>query len=159
MKKISPTFLQILLSLALLSITFIVVPRGMPQRGGEGFDEDHGARREWERIRLCDPRTGRIPDNARALELAFAANLPSRESMGARVQANTWTNAGPSNVGGRTRALAIDCTNEQVLLAGGVSGGIWKSYDGGTTWKSVTAPGMMVDVTCITQDKIGRAHV
>ena len=156
MKKISPSSLQILLSLVLLCAAFVVVPHGSSGRGGEGFEEDHDARREWERIRLCDPATGRIPLGMRARELAFASTVPSRESMlpkGANnTLANTFSSSGPANIGGRTRALAIDVTDEQTILAGGVSGGIWKSVDGGASWRAVTAPTQMVDVTCITQD-------
>lgn len=45
----------------------------------------------------------------------------------------TWTHRGPWNVGGRTRALALDISDptEQTILAGGVSGGMWRSTDGG----------------------------
>ncbi len=160
MKKFNLSAIQLLVSSMLLAAAFIVTPHPAPMRGGEGFDEDHDARREWERLRLCDPSTGRIPEGMRAKELAFAAGLPSRETLlrelyGARwtsVQQNTFSSAGPVNVGGRTRALALDITNEQTILAGGVSGGIWKSVDGGATWRAVTAPGQMLDVTCIAQD-------
>ena len=92
MKNIGLSSLQLLLSLLLLSTAFVVVPHGVRMRGGEGFDEDHDARREWERIRLCDPRTGRIPSNVRAQELAFAAQLPSREDQGLGIMANAWSN-------------------------------------------------------------------
>ena len=37
---------------------------------------------------------------------------------------------GPWNVGGRTRALAIDVANENRMLAGGISGGMWLSEVG-----------------------------
>ncbi len=44
---------------------------------------------------------------------------------------NTYFPAGPNNQGGRTRALAYDVryngTTNQVLIAGGVSGGIMRS--------------------------------
>ncbi len=45
-----------------------------------------------------------------------------------------WTWLGPGNIGGRTRALAIDPTDPQVMYAGGVAGGIWKTTDGGASW-------------------------
>ena len=41
-------------------------------------------------------------------------------------------------MGGRTRALAIDRYNERVILAGGVSGGLWRSTNAGKTWRKVT---------------------
>ena len=45
-----------------------------------------------------------------------------------------WTDVGPNNIGGRTRALLIDPQNPANLYAGGVAGGIWRSTNGGATW-------------------------
>ena len=50
----------------------------------------------------------------------------------------TWTNVGPNNQGGRTRALLIDPVTPATLYAGGVDGGVWKSLDGGANWSSNT---------------------
>ncbi len=70
----------------------------------------------------------------------------------ASLQNYTWEQAGPWNVGGRTRALALDITNPQTVIAGGVSGGIWKSNDGGTTWTLRSKPDQNLSVTYVTQD-------
>jgi hypothetical protein len=45
-----------------------------------------------------------------------------------------WTELGPNNVGGRTRALLIHPTNPSVMYAAGVSGGVWKTTNGGALW-------------------------
>jgi photosystem II stability/assembly factor-like uncharacterized protein len=45
-----------------------------------------------------------------------------------------WQALGPGNIGGRTRALLIHPTTPNVMWAGGVAGGIWKSTDGGDSW-------------------------
>ena len=63
-----------------------------------------------------------------------------------------WQNRGPFNVGGRTRALAIDPYDERVILAGGVSGGLWRSEDAGQTWRKVTRSFQRPSITCIVQD-------
>lgn len=47
---------------------------------------------------------------------------------------HTWQNIGPGNIGGRTRALLVQNTVPHTLYAGGVSGGVWKSVDGGGSW-------------------------
>lgn len=47
----------------------------------------------------------------------------------------TWKFLGPGNIGGRTRALSVDPDNPRVMIAGGVSGGIWKTTDGGGSWR------------------------
>ncbi len=45
-----------------------------------------------------------------------------------------WNSIGPGNIGGRTRAIAIDPTNPDTMYAAGVTGGIWKSIDAGASW-------------------------
>ena len=48
-----------------------------------------------------------------------------------------WSELGPDNVGGRTRAILIDKNNPNRLFAGSVSGGLWVSNDGGSNWNTV----------------------
>ncbi|MEO0629638.1 MAG: hypothetical protein AAFY46_02785, partial [Planctomycetota bacterium] len=45
-----------------------------------------------------------------------------------------WEPIGPGNIGGRTRGFVIDPTNPNILYAGGVAGGVWKSTDAGASW-------------------------
>jgi photosystem II stability/assembly factor-like uncharacterized protein len=59
---------------------------------------------------------------------------------------------GPSNIGGRTRALLVDSENANHLIAGGVSGGIWSSNNGGITWKALDDDATSLSVTAITQN-------
>lgn len=119
--------------------------------------EDAIGRGEFELLRLRDPRTGRIPTNMRARELAFAKNLPRVEEFGlGKTWAETWTLRGPMNIGGRTRALAIDLgyngTTNRRILAGGISGGVYLSEDGGASWQLTTSLSDIASVTCIAQD-------
>lgn len=46
----------------------------------------------------------------------------------------SWVTRGPLNVGGRTRCVVVDPNHASTVFAGSVSGGLWKSTDGGTTW-------------------------
>jgi hypothetical protein len=120
-------------------------------------DNPHG-RWEYERMMLVDPATGEIPANIRQRELEFAETLPSRErrsilNKGTGTVAATWTSRGPFNVGGRTRALAYDISNDNIILAGGVSGGMWRSTNGGSSWTRTTSLAISVQsVTCLAQD-------
>ena len=91
-------------------------------------------------MRLRNPETGVIPQDMRARELAFAKKLPVKQTLAAKNgTAEEWSYRGPDNVGGRTRALAIDInydgSTNQRILAGGVSGGMYKSEDGGASWQ------------------------
>ena len=45
-----------------------------------------------------------------------------------------WTWLGPSNIGGRVRALVRHPTNFDILWAGSAGGGIWKTTNGGSSW-------------------------
>ena len=49
----------------------------------------------------------------------------------------TWQEMGPDNVGGRTRAILIDKDDSNIIYAGGVSGGLWKSTNSGNSWNII----------------------
>jgi photosystem II stability/assembly factor-like uncharacterized protein len=46
-----------------------------------------------------------------------------------------WTAAGPGNIAGRIRALAFDPGDSSIVYAGSASGGIFKSTNGGLSWR------------------------
>ncbi len=50
-----------------------------------------------------------------------------------------WKHMGPRNAGGRVRAIAVDKRNSNIVLTGGVSGGIFRSTDATGTWNTVTS--------------------
>ncbi len=119
--------------------------------------DDPFARIEYERKMLADPVTGEIPDDIRAKELIFASNLPTVESVSLnKGDVAAWTLRGPINRGGRTRALGIDVRTQTApnitIIAGGVSGGIYKSTDNGVTWVNKLSPSVIHSITCIAQD-------
>ncbi len=122
---------------------------------GVGNQDDDNARSNYELMMLRDPATGKIPDNIRQRELAYAATLPSDRYLaaGRTTAGEGWVSRGPWNVGGRTRAFAVDITNEHMLIAGSTTGSMYRSTDMGTTWVTTTPSNMYKGATCITQDK------
>ncbi|MEI8134702.1 MAG: FlgD immunoglobulin-like domain containing protein [bacterium] len=54
------------------------------------------------------------------------------------VFANAWTNIGPTNSAGMTKALAFDPTNSNIIYAGAIAGGVWKTVNAGTSWTPLT---------------------
>jgi hypothetical protein len=69
---------------------------------------------------------------------------------------NSWIERGPTNVGGRTRAVIFDPndTTNETVFAGGVSGGIWKNTNisnENSAWTRVNIPDNL-NVTCIAVD-------
>lgn len=127
-----------------------------PQAIGDG--DNPFARIEYERQMLADPATGKIPADIRRKELQFAKGLPRVESGNLKKGAvgTVWSSHGPINRGGRTRALAVDVRTQTpgsvILIAAGVSGGIFKSTDDGQTWVNKLSPDLIHSATCVVQD-------
>ena len=101
-----------------------------------------------------NPVTNSIPDNIRTLELAYAKSLENSfnyktNTMQEEIQV---TEAGPNDVGGRTRGLGVDSRNSNIILAGGASGGMWKTTDGGQNWVQTSDLGQNLGVTSLVQD-------
>lgn len=129
----------------------------------EEKEEKSGAyqylRWKYEADMIRDPTTGEIPFGLRDQEIEFAKTIPARGSSSAlsRVSAqNTYLPAGPNNIGGRTRALAYDIryngSTNRVIIAGCVSGGIFRTADGGANWTRVSPNNEVHNVACVVQD-------
>ncbi len=105
----------------------------------------HQERLQYEFDLVKHPLTGKIPEGIFEQEMEMARRIPVRGqdentsvNDASRVTANNnYIPAGPYNVGGRTRALAYDMRNSQVIIASSVSGGIMRSADGGNSWTLV----------------------
>lgn len=112
--------------------------------------DDPRERMAFEYLKTKNPTSGKVPENIRAKEIEFSSNLLQKaRTLGA---SNTWTHRGPFNVGGRTRALAVSSVDENLILAGGVSGGMWRSTDQGSTWTKVSSASDLLSISCIAQD-------
>lgn len=126
------------------------------------FNEESARKKAWVKQQLADPSTGEIPQGYRLKELAFLKEYyqTDKSLLNKKTRGATWNSRGPWNVGGRTRAFAIDVANEQHLLAGQVSGGIWQSQDGGNTWTKVSDPNANQGIVSITQDtRVGKTNI
>jgi len=100
-------------------------------------------------LKLRNPQTNEIPAGIRSRELAFASQLPLKESS----RGQEWSWRGPDNIGGRMLCVAVDLDDENHLLAGSASGDMWQSADGGESWSKATSPDAEQSATCIWQDR------
>jgi photosystem II stability/assembly factor-like uncharacterized protein len=126
----------------------------------DGTNEDPlaHARFHWHRIR--NPISNDIPENIGTKEIAFVNKLAAQARKTHQPIMDNWVSRGPYHIGGRTKALALDILDENTILAGCVSSGMFKSTDGGSTWIKTTAPEQLHSVSCIAQTKAsGREHI
>ncbi len=127
-------------------------------RSAIGNKDDPEARLTYMNRLLQDPQNEKIPIGIEERERIFVQKMPHarrriKNLKHARGGASEeWLPVGPNNVGGRTRALALDVFNEDIIIAGGVSGGMWRSEDRGVTWGKTTHPSSLHSVTAIVQD-------
>ncbi len=143
---------KITLFLALIfSVSLVFSQQNKPVNTQE---DNPSARELYELNMLKNPKTGKIPENIREKELAYVLSEKSGLQNHLKSSNISWQQRGPWNVGGRTRAIAIDITNHNRIIAGGVSGGIWISNDGGSSWTKASIPETdnSPSVTTIAQD-------
>lgn len=146
----------LILSLAVyyfLPVNSVSEPNDTTLRYSTGTRDNPKAREVYEFNMLKNPATGKIPAGIRLKELELAKkNLYKSSSLG-KSYFSSWSFRGPSNVGGRTRALAVDVTDDNIFLAGGVSSGMYRTTNQGDTWTKVTSDDALPNVTAIAQNK------
>jgi len=149
-------YLIVIIAIIITGLFIIRPPHTTPYLGdvdGLGSAEDENARANYEWMMLNDPATGKIPAHIHQRELAFAADLPNDSYLSmSRITSAGWQSRGPWNVGGRTRAFAIDVSNEANFVAGTTSGGMFRSTNQGLTWTETTPANQYQSVTCLAQD-------
>jgi photosystem II stability/assembly factor-like uncharacterized protein len=85
----------------------------------------------WLKARYVDVQTGEQVSDSKLQEIR------KRVLQMDRSKNITFTEEGPDNIGGRTRAIQVDRTNINRVWAGGVSGGLFVSTNKGNIWNRV----------------------
>ena len=94
---------------------------------------------EFRHLQKID-ENGKIPDNALLDAAAHvdlmkaAAGATGGDTDIAGVTPASWEWLGPGNIGGRIRSILIDPTTPNTMWVGSVTGGIFKTTNGGSTW-------------------------
>jgi uncharacterized protein (TIGR03437 family) len=121
-------------------------------------DDQQAEREQWFYSQRAYP-LGRIPTGARLKGIAEIERIDAQAQAQRQLPAGSanfmapralevgsWTSIGPQPTSagtnfvtaGRINSIAIDPRNNNTLYAGAAEGGVWKSTDGGTTWKALT---------------------
>ena len=74
--------------------------------------------------------------------------LEKSASSSSKATVTGWEWLGPGNVGGRTRALVFHPEQNDTMYAAGVSGGIWKTTNGGDSWQVLADNMANINVGC-----------
>ena len=113
--------------------------RLVPEKGGRRpprpIPLNFGDRDPNDRLRQLQVRAERgvLPGTAKPVPGAGAVKPGT-----AKAAVAAWKNLGPTNVAGRVSAVAVHPTNPLIVYRGTAGGGVWKSIDGGKTWKVIT---------------------
>lgn len=98
----------------------------------ESEREKKNIEKAWEQYfqMMKDPVLGYVPSE-RLLPIWKDIQENANAKTTAAIAGVTWTEHGPTNVGGRTRAIMIDPNDgtKRTIWAAGVNGGIWKCTD------------------------------
>ncbi|MEO6694023.1 MAG: PKD domain-containing protein [Ignavibacteria bacterium] len=107
-------------------------------------------------LKTRDQNTNTVPTERLIPALNYTKQLLQTPSD-APIANIDWQERGPSNVGGRTRAVMFDRsdTSGKVVFAGGVGGGLWKTNDItqlNPNWTPINDFFSNIAISCIIQD-------
>ncbi len=169
MKSVSLVFLLILAETA---CTRLSVPRAasavpptpvlQPEEANDETDrgevEDDGHATEFYLKRRVAPGETTLSldryiaarEHSRQMPTVSLAAMSRNET--AKLSGGSWTSLGPGNVGGRTRSLVINPQNPNIMYAGAVTGGVWKTTDGGNSWTALTDMLPVLNIGALVMD-------
>lgn len=114
----------------------------MRVEGEDGYDQPDEFAKLHQMIRTPQGKTQpQYEANYKYREFKEAkAKIQKSSGVNKLTAALPWVERGPANVGGRTRGLIVDPDdpNHETWFAGSVSGGVWKTTDGGSSWRYLT---------------------
>ncbi|MBI3118659.1 MAG: hypothetical protein HYZ00_08245, partial [Candidatus Hydrogenedentes bacterium] len=138
-------------------------PYDAPAEANEFFLQQRtgGAPLDYKRVEEAKAAAAALPKATFGVKGVFIhpadASKGELEKQGFEV--NDWTELGPGNIGGRVRSILIDPANANIMYAGAVAGGIWKTTNGGSSWDPLTDDMANLAVVTLAFERQGSASV
>ena len=159
MSIINNTFLLILFFLGFSSCNLKEIENqkiSKPQIIEGRFEQD------W--LMMRDLELDEVPKERLIIAEDILLNKNARKSSTAEAAEPSWEERGPSNVGGRTRAILFDAADptDNTVFAAGVGGGLWYTNQFLSTdpnWLPVNDFFDNIAITCIAQSPIDPATI
>lgn len=138
-------FLLISLSIIALSATIWFTSRNCGEEMENAyttrseFNSSQGIKGAWEYYKSIRSNvyTGEVePEDV--LGMRRAVRQMDKNHLSSKNDDISWAAMGPDNVGGRTRAILPFPNDVNTIIAGSVSGGLFKSTNGGQSWNRLT---------------------
>ena len=85
--------------------------------------------------------------------LFFSMTLPAQQPDMSKMKGLHFRNIGPAGMSGRVTAVDVNLKDRKIIFAGTASGGLWRSKDGGTTWKPVFDKENVLSIGAVTIDQ------
>lgn len=137
-------------------------PGAPPEKKGEEEGEEDKMAASMERIlqeieMTKDPALGIVPRERLVVAQKFARKKLNNELQRTAIPGISWTERGPNNVGGRTRAILVDAADAtgNTVIVGSVGGGIWRTTNfmsATPTWSAIDEFMGNLAVCSIVQD-------
>ncbi|MFW6019224.1 MAG: T9SS type A sorting domain-containing protein [Bacteroidales bacterium] len=160
-------FKKLLISMAALLIVGVAVfqlnerkddPRARYDKRGMTFMEHtKGIKKAMEY--LASMKGERMSGHIDSRDVINARKELKKNASGQKALGLQWDNIGPGNVGGRTRGLCIDPDNPKTMYAGGVSGGLWKTTTGGSSWQQISDIDENLSISSVEMGPDGEIYV
>lgn len=148
-----PVFTAIIL---LSSCQNISKQTGQESTATDKASTDFNGAMDFEFSMIRNPVTGTIPEGTFEAELLQARDIYKNQVQNGFESLSSFSYQGPDNLGGRTRSIVYDIrfdgASNSIIMAGGVSGGVYKSIDNGATWVRKSPIGEHFSCTSIAQD-------
>ncbi len=106
----------------------LVIPKPM-----QGDNDNPYAAQEF-RYNMLKGNKPYLDPLARQRAVSYTKKYLLKKNPTEPAEISSWTPIGPGNIGGRIRAILIRPNHLNTMLIGAVSGGVWKTTDGGTSW-------------------------